>query len=107
MRDEIVMVPNWYMLILSIIACMFVAWMVWKLIYKIPDQYMTKRRRRMAHLKHVDRTIVDLRYKIINLAIRCVRGDLSESAFTRRALNAAKLIHRYEIKRAHLNRLVR
>lgn len=67
---------------------------------------MTASQRRRAHKRYVRDTIVELRFKIINLTLACERGDLSLTAFNRRALNAAVLIRRYEIKLAHLNRLV-
>ena len=69
--------------------------------------FMTKRQRRKAHLKYVQDTIVQLRFKIINLTLACERGDLSLVAFNRRVLNAAVLIRRYETKLGHLNRLIR
>ena len=67
---------------------------------------MTATQRRRAHKRYVRNTIVELRYKIINLTLACERGDLSLTAFNRRALNTAVLIRRYEVKLAHLNRLV-
>ena len=68
--------------------------------------YTAARRRRRRHLDYVKDTIVELRYKLINLALACERGDLSLTAFNRRSLNAARLIRRYEVKLGHLNRLV-
>ena len=68
--------------------------------------YTAARRRRRAHLRYVRETIVQLRYKLINLALACERGDLSLTAFNRRSMNTARLIRRYEVKLGHLNRLV-
>jgi len=68
---------------------------------------MTKRQRRRAHLRYVEQTITQLKYKIVNLTLACERGDLSLVAFNRRALNTAVLIRRYETKLGHLNRLIR
>ena len=64
------------------------------------------RMRRRAHRRYVERTVLELRYKIINLALACERGDLSLTAFNRRVLNTAVLIRRYEVKLGHLRRLV-
>lgn len=64
------------------------------------------RRRRRAHKRYVEDTVINLRFKLINLALACERGDLSLTAFTRRSLNTARLIRRYEVKLGHLKRLV-
>ncbi len=68
--------------------------------------YRRRRRRRRAHKKYVKRTLWDLKYKIINLALACERGDLSLVTFNRRILNTARLVRRYEHKLAVLNKLV-
>ena len=62
--------------------------------------------RRRAHLRYVEDTITQLRFKILNLSLACERGDLSLVEFNRRVLNAARLIRRYETKLGHLRRLV-
>lgn len=73
---------------------------------KLFKRCWSKRQRRRRHFRYVERSILDLRFKLINLALACERGDLSMTAFNRRSLNAARLIRRYEVKLGHLKRLV-
>ena len=103
-----VIINSYVALIASLLFTVVVAY----LLYTAGEKYIfgtiwTRRQRRRRHLRAVDSIITDLRYKIINLALRCERGDLSLTAFNRRTMNAARLIRRYEIKRNHLNKLVR
>ena len=94
------------MLVTSIIAISCGGYVLYIALQNLDRQWMTKKRRRKQHLNEVNRTITDLRFKIINLALRCERGDLSLTAFNRRSLNAARLIRRYEVKRSQLNRFI-
>ena len=103
-----VIVNSYVALIASLLFTVVVAY----LLYVLGEKYIfgtvwSKRQRRKAHMRAIDATITDLRYKIINLALRCERGDLSLTAFNRRTMNAARLIRRYEIKRGHINRYIR
>ena len=101
-----VVVNSWFMLVTSLIAIICGGYVLYIGLQNLDRQWVTKRRRRKQHLDQVNRTIADLRFKIINLALRCERGDLSLTAFNRRTLNAARLIRRYETKKAQLNKLV-
>ena len=101
-----VVVNSWFMLVTSLIAIICGGYVLYIALQNLDRQWMTKRRRRKQHLKEVNRTITDLRFKIINLALRCERGDLSLTAFNRRTLNAARLIRRYEVKKSQLNRYI-
>ena len=101
-----VVVNSWFMLVMSLIAISCGGYVLYIAIQKLDKQWITKKRRRKQHLNEVNRTITDLRFKIINLALRCERGDLSLTAFNRRSLNAARLIRRYEVKRSQLNRFI-
>ena len=94
------------MLVTSLVALSCGGYVLYIGLQNLDRQWVTKRRRRKQHLDQVNRTIADLRFKIINLALRCERGDLSLTAFNRRTLNAARLIRRYETKKAQLNKLV-
>ena len=102
-----VVVNNWYLLVVTLVACTCGAYVLYIAMQNIDAQWRSKKRRRKAHLRHVNATIIDLRFKIINLTLACERGDLSLTAFNRRVLNAARLIRRYENKKAQLNRLVK
>ncbi len=106
-NGSIVIVNNWYALIGMILVISAVAFWVWRGWLQFDRDFMTKRRRRKKHLRYVDETIFHLKYKIINLALSCERGDISLTAFNRRTLNAARLIRRYQTKLQHLNRLVK
>ncbi len=103
---DVVLVNNYLMLAISLISTALLAWFLWTQFNKIDDKWVTKRKRRRAHKRYVNSTIFDLKYKIINLALRCERGDISLTAFNRRTLNAARLIRRYETKKSHLNKLI-
>ena len=101
-----VVVNSWFMLTVSLIAIICGGYVLYIALQNLDRQWMTKKRRRKQHLNEVNRTITDLRFKIINLALRCERGDLSLTAFNRRTLNAARLIRRYEVKKSQLNRYI-
>ena len=90
------------MLLMVIFGALLYA-VVWP---RVCRDWRSKRSRRKAHLQYVSATNTELRYKLINLALACQRGDLSEREFVRRSLNTAKLIRRYEVKRAQLNRFI-
>ena len=101
-----VVVNSWFMLVTSIIAISCGGYVLYIALQNLDRQWITKKRRRKQHLREVNRTITDLRFKIINLALRCERGDLSLTAFNRRTLNAARLIRRYEVKKSQLNKYI-
>lgn len=106
MEEQHVIVNNYYLLAVSLLAVIGGGYMLYGLMNRIDDKWVTKKRRRKKHLNNVNASVTDLRYKIINLALRCERGDLSLTAFNRRTLNAARLIRRYESKKAHLKRYI-
>ncbi len=104
---DVVLVNNYLALAISLLGTALLSWFLWIQFNRVEDKWMTKRKRRRAHLRYVSATIFELKYKIVNLALSCERGDISLTAFNRRTLNAARLIRRYETKRSHLNRLVK
>ncbi len=104
---DVVVVNNYLFLLITLTFTILLAWFLWVQFNRVEDKWMTKRKRRRAHMRYVSSVIFELKYKIVNLALSCERGDISLTAFNRRTLNAARLIRRYETKRSHLNRLVK
>ena len=106
--EKMVIVDSWIALGGALLFIVVLGWLLYTGIEKyVFGTVWSKRQRRRRHYRHVRDVIVDLRYKIINLTLACERGDISETAFLRRTMNAAKLIRRYEVKKSHLNRLVK
>ena len=107
MGKDVLIVNNVTPLLISMGAVIIIGGLFYLFIWpKIDRQIITKRRRRKAHLRYVRAIILELKYKLINLALSCERGELSETAFLRRSKNAAKLILRYEVKKVQLTRFI-
>ena len=106
-QGEIAVVNTFILFVLFMVTALSVIGLLYTIGHPLLKNFMTKRQRRRAHLRYVESTIMQLRFKIINLTLSCERGDLSLTAFNRRVLNAAVLIRRYETKLGHLNRLIR
>ena len=107
MDQDAIIINNITGLLVFLTSMVFVGVLLYVFVWpSIDRQIMTKRRRRRAHLRYVKEVITELRFTVLNLALKCERGEISEVDFTKRSLNTAKLLRRYEIKRAQLNRFI-
>ena len=105
--NDIMVINNVTAFLASILIMVLVATVLYLSVWpKIDRNWRSKKRRRKQHLRAIDKICTDLRFKIINLALRCERGDLSLTAFNRRTLNAARLLRRYEVRRNTLNKFI-
>ena len=107
MAQDVVVINNVTAVLGTILLMIIFGALLYAVVWpRVCKDWRSKKKRRKAHLQYVSATNTELRYKIINVALAYERGDISEKAFLRRSYNAAKLIRRYEVKRAQLNRFI-
>lgn len=105
--QDLIVIHNVTALLASILIMILIVTVLYLVLWpRIDKKWRSKRRRRKQHLQAINGICIELRFKIINIAMACERGDLSLTAFNRRTLNAARLLRRYEVKKNQLTKFI-